>query len=148
MTDAAMIVPSLQIDAWVQRMADIAFACAVTGAAEGAALIADLAHALARHPQGRFTDHTEQLAQLLAARADVTAVLVLVEPLASYMLSAAPGAAHLATVVARGASMEHHAEGNSAALALAGALASALAGSAIAVDSLAKGGGRGAFQFN
>ena len=65
---------------------------------------------------------------LLAADGADAAALALLGDWAGYMLSHGPGGRHLATVVIEGRSAEASAEGESAALALLGALASAISG--------------------
>lgn len=111
-------------------MADIAFASAIADEASGCDNASDLAQLLADHPDRLLPDFTSKVAALAASGADASAALALVEPLASYMLSGAPGGRHLATIVLAGQTEEHHAEGASAALALIGALSMALAGPA------------------
>lgn len=65
---------------------------------------------------------------LLAAGGADAAALALLGDWAGYMLSHGPGGRHLATVVLEGRSAEASAEGESAALALLGALATAISG--------------------
>lgn len=114
--------------AWREALADIAFTSAFAtgdGAAEHVLALAEL---LAAHPlQDMAIDH-EALRRMTDCGGHSAAALALVESLAGYMLSGAPGGRSMATVVLAGQADEHHAEGANAALALVGALATALAG--------------------
>lgn len=104
---------------------------------------------MAGHPVAVLAADVGRIDALVAAGADASAALALVEPLASFMLSGAPGGRHLATVVLAGQADEHHAEGASAALALVGALATALAGlSAGRSDNAARSDERTGFRLN
>lgn len=120
--------PTDALAAWREAIADIAFTSAFAtgdGAAEHVLALAEL---LAAHPlQDMAIDH-EALRRMTDCGAPSAAALALVEPLAGYMLSGAPGGRSMATVVLAGQADEHHAEGANAALALVGALATALAG--------------------
>lgn len=105
---------------WSAEFAELAYACAAADAGQAGALIAAACRLL-----GCATDGHDAL---LAAGGADAAVLRLVEARAGYMLSHGIGGIHVATVVLDGQGAETSAEGASAALALLGALAAALAG--------------------
>lgn len=105
-------------------LADLGFACAWAAPDDAGDLLraaVDLIGKSGAVPSAATID------TLIAAGAHDALALALVEPRAGYMLSHAPGGKHLATVVVSEAGAEFSAEGQSAALALLGALASALA---------------------
>lgn len=128
MTDDTAESESAALRAWRDGLADIAFSGAFMDADGSTECVVDLARQIADHPQRLLPDMVAQVEALVAANAQASAALALVEPLACFMLSGAPGGRYLATVVPLGQVDEHHAEGASAALALCGALATALAG--------------------
>lgn len=113
-------------------LSDIAFACAFATPDGGCDQVAALAALVRANSHWSAVFDTIGVARLVKAGADASAALALVEPVAGYMLSRAPGGRHLATVVLAGQSQEAHAEGASAALALVGALATALAAPVLA----------------
>ncbi|MBS0476165.1 MAG: hypothetical protein JSR28_13605 [Proteobacteria bacterium] len=116
-----------QLAAWRDAVGELAFASAFATPDGGCDLVRSLASLVQTHPQLSLAIDEPLVAALLDVSADASAALALVEPLAGYMLSRAPGGRHLATVVLVDQASEHHAEGASAALALVGALATALA---------------------
>lgn len=132
-------LPILAQHDWLDRMADLAFACADASADETADLVQG-AHALITAAPGhwRAQFHTlpssETLSRMLASGAELSAAMALIEGHAGYMLSHAPGGMHLATVVFEGLTEEASAEGETAALALIGALAATMAGPALDID--------------
>ncbi|MBS0481467.1 MAG: hypothetical protein JSR96_04825 [Proteobacteria bacterium] len=104
---------------------DLGIACALAEADEAGGLLRDAAALLgigAMPPSQR-----QRVEMMLEAHAHDAAALAMVERRAGYMLSYAPGGRHLATVVLARQVHETSAEGASAALALIGALAVALA---------------------
>lgn len=131
--------PLLAQHDWLDRMADLAFACADATAGETAELVQG-AHALIAAAPGtwraqfRKLPSSDSLSRLLAAGAELSAAMALIEGHAGFMLSHAPGGMHLATVVFEGLTEEASAEGETAALALIGALAATMAGPALDVD--------------
>jgi hypothetical protein len=104
---------------WSAEFAELAYACAAADAGQAGALIAAACRLLGCDGAGNDA--------LVAGGADAAA-LRLVEARAGYMLSHGIGGSHVATVVLAGQNAETSAEGASAALALLGALAAALAG--------------------
>jgi hypothetical protein len=121
---------------WQACLADLVFACAVATPQQAGTLIGAVSDLLQAAPDGwhaQFRDvpSAAVLAPLIAAGAEVAAVMALIEGRGSYMLSHGPGGTHLATVVFAERGEEASAEGRSAALALLGALAGSLAGSAL-----------------
>lgn len=118
---------------WRVRFAWLARESATADPADAAALLRLAAKLLVDVP----LDWRAMIAQpidepgfeaLLAADGADAAALVLLGDWAGYMLSHGPGGRHLATVVIEGRSAEASVEGESAALALLGALASAISG--------------------
>ena len=122
--------PARELAAWREAVADLAFTSAFATADGGAEHVLALADQLGAHPVHPLPIDRDALARLVAAGGEAAAALALVEPLAGYMLSCAPSGRAMASVVLAGQADEHHAEGASAALALVGALATALAGPA------------------
>lgn len=112
--------PHHRSSTWSAEFAELAYACAAADAGQAGALLAAAGRLLGGEPDG--------LDALLAAGGADAAALRLVEARAGYMLSRGIGGSHVATVVLDGHSGETSAEGASAALALLGALAAALAG--------------------
>lgn len=135
-----------RLAAWRESMADLAFASAFATADGAIDHLRTLVDLLTTHPRGGPRLDWTEIDRLIAARADASAALTLLEPLAGYMLSRAPGGRHLATVVLADQAQEHHAEGASVSLALVGALATALAGSVVAVQGPEAGARPGAEQ--
>lgn len=122
--------PARDLTAWREAAADLAFTSAFATSDGGAEHVLALAALLGSHPATALPADLGAVQKLTEAGGDAAAALALVEPLAGYMLSCAPGGRHMATIVLAGQADEHHAEGASAALALVGALAAALAGPA------------------
>lgn len=108
------------------RLAELGFACAWAGAAESGGLLREAAVLLAADGQP-VSLSAGALEALIAGGGHDAAALALIEHCAGYMLSHAPGGRFLATVVLAGRNGETSAEGETAAMALIGALASALA---------------------
>ncbi|MFC0590435.1 hypothetical protein ACFFF7_13570 [Novosphingobium aquiterrae] len=120
--------------AFRDALADLAFGCAYATPDGGCDQIDALAALVQAHPHWSAIFDTSVVTRLVQTGADASAALALVEQVGGYMLSRAPGGRHLATVVLAGQSQEVHAEGASAALALIGALATALAAPASAAS--------------
>ncbi|MFM5885053.1 MAG: hypothetical protein ACKOQ3_06975 [Novosphingobium sp.] len=121
--------------AFQDALADLAFACAFATPDGGCDQVAALTALVSAHPHWQAAFDYAAVERFLAAGADASAALALIEPVAGYMLSRAPGGRHLVTAVLAGQAQEFHAEGSSAALALVGALATALAGTTAAVPA-------------
>lgn len=114
--------------AWRDAAADLAFTSAFATPDGSAEHVLALARLLATHPVNPLACDEEALGHLNSANGAASAALTVIEPIAGYMLSCSPGGRHMATVVLAGQADEYHAEGSSAALALIGAMATALAG--------------------
>jgi hypothetical protein len=114
--------------AWRDAAADLAFTSAFATPDGSAEYVLALARLLATHTVSPLASDEEALGRLISANAAASAALSVIEPLAGYMLSCSPGGRHMETVVLAGQAEEYHAEGSSAALALIGAMATALAG--------------------
>lgn len=112
--------PHRRPSTWSSDFAELAYACAAADAGQAGALIAAACRLLG-------CERASNDALVAAGGADAAA-LRLVEARAGYMLSRGVGGTHVATVVLDGQGAETSAEGASAALALLGALAAALAG--------------------
>lgn len=112
----------------VLTLDDLACACAVAAAGEEVSLVRALILALTRHAGDGLADlpSFDDLAALLDAGAADTAALRLAESAGGFLLSRGDGGSYLATVVLSGSVREISAGGSTAALALVGALASAL----------------------
>ncbi|MBC2670499.1 hypothetical protein ACFOON_03000 [Novosphingobium piscinae] len=120
------------LEDWRDRLADLATACAGAYADEEHTHLLAL-HALvaaAPHPvlvTGLAVPAEIRLLGLLEAGGAASAALALIGPECGYLLSRGSNGDHLASVVLPGASQEVSACGDTAALALVGALARALA---------------------
>ncbi len=117
---------------WQCGVAELALACAGSDVADEAERLNELLVLLRSCPPGinpgLVVPETGRLAQLLAAGAATAAVMELFEGAeAGYLLSRGGGGQYLASVIIPGAAEEVSAGGDSAALALLGAIALALA---------------------
>lgn len=118
---------------WQTRLADLALSASCAEPAEACGLLRDL-HSLLQishppTPARRGGDgEAQRLAALLAAGACASAALLLVAGRAGYMVSQGQHGRVLATVTLNGSAGEVSSEGASLALALTGALATALSG--------------------
>lgn len=130
MTPPPATDPVRDLAAWREAAADLAFTSAFATPDGGGEHVLALAALLGSHPASVLPVDASAVQRLIEAGGDAAAALTLVEALVGFMLSRAPGGRHMATVVLAGQADEHHAEGASAALALVGALAAALAGPA------------------
>lgn len=121
--------PDLALDAWRATLADLAQRCAAAPSGQAGDLVLALHDLLAAAPRGAGWALPARAAieDLAAAGAQTSAVLVMIEHQAGYMLSHGPGGDHLATVALPGG-VEVSAEGAHSAIALVGAMAGALAG--------------------
>lgn len=136
---------------WQRGVAELALACAGSYAADEAERLNELLVLLRSCPPsiepGLIVPEAGRLAQLLAADAAAAAVMELFEGAdAGYLLSRGGGGQYLASVIMPGAAEEVSAGGESAALAMLGAIALALADMApqlpLARDLRAPGGVR------
>lgn len=132
-----MAYQHLRTESGLQEIfADLVVACAVAQAAQGADLVRT-AHTLLSTAGGVWGRHFADLPSvavieaMLGAGAETAAALTLVEGRGGYILSHGPSGSHMASVVFEGLAEEASATGASAALALIGALAATLAGSAL-----------------
>lgn len=120
------------LEDWRDRLADLATACAGAYADEEQARLREI-HALlaaAPHPAliaGLLVPAESRLVRLLEAGGTTSAALALIGPDCGYLLSRGSNGDHLASLVLPGAAQEVSACGDTAALALVGALALALA---------------------
>jgi len=131
--------PILNAYDWLDHLADLAFACTDAEASEGADLVREAHSLISAAPalwRGQFSQlpSSSAIEAVLSQGGELAAVLALIENHAGYMLSHSPGGTHLATVVFEGLTEEASAEGASAALALLGAMAAAMAGPALDID--------------
>jgi len=124
--------PAGESGAWRQRLADLALACAGSYAADEGACLREMAALLTSAPEG----HARGLARpdpaaleaLIAAGAGASAALAMLDGgEAGYLLSSGGNGQHMASVILLGNAEELTASGDTAALALVGALAMALA---------------------
>lgn len=129
-------LPTLSTPGWRDQLAELALACAAAGRADGAELVQRALDLLGTAPPALRGLRVEagaarRVAALLAGDAADAAALALLEGRAGYLLSRGTTGPHMATVVVDGADGEASGEGDSAALALVGALAALLAGTAL-----------------
>lgn len=120
---------------WQACLADMAFACGLAQASQTGTLLRavhDLLRDAPRSWHACFQDLlcAQALDAHIAAGAEVVAAMAMIDGRGSYMLSHGPDSKHMATVIFEGFCEEASAEGETAALALLGAMAAALAGSA------------------
>ena len=121
----------LELADWLIRLGELAQECALSGPVEEAERLREMLVLLQLAPAphsgmiGVLPDPAAIEAQLRSGAA-LAAALALLGEWAGYMLSRGPGGRHMATVAIR-SSGEASGEGESAALALLGALAAALA---------------------
>lgn len=123
-------------DHWRQAMAGLALACAGAEADGAGELVMAARELLAAAPGGAMgkVPTREQVEAWIAAGAETVAALALVEDWAGYMLSHGAGGTHMATVAWPSKGGEASAEAPHAAIALIGAMAAMLAGSALRLD--------------
>lgn len=114
---------------WRRAAADIAFSTALSEDTCERNCLVRLVALLASHPAEKFVDAVADVSPMIEARAYASAALSIIEPHASYLLSSPVDGCRMATVVLKDSNEEHHAEGATAAIALVGAFAAALAGS-------------------
>lgn len=125
---------------WQDDLADLAFACTSARRDQEAELLRGV-HALLEQAPGSWARHfaggltLPALDVLIAAGGANAAALALVEGRGGYMLSHGSQSGHIATVVIDGMAKEASATGETAALAILGALAACLAGHAGDIDS-------------
>lgn len=127
------------LEAWQERLAEIAFDCAAASSAEAADLILNTRELLAGAPGEwgrRFAGLPDRsaLAAMIAAGASSAAALSLLEGRAGFLLSQSQIGCPMATVVFEGLTGEASAEGDCAATALLGAMTAALAGPALKLE--------------
>lgn len=130
-----MTVPMLpdhdENHAWRARAGELALACAGAFPAEEVARLRDMAALLREGPgalAGLIAPDPARLDALIAADAVLAGVVALFDRSgAGYLLSRGPAGQHLASVILPGAQEEQSAGGDTAGLALLGALALALA---------------------
>jgi hypothetical protein len=116
---------------WSNRLAELALACAGAFPSEQSLRLRDLRELLAGAPQpaarpGTSVPDWPTFDAMLRAEAWESAALSLLGEDCGYMLSRGAGGRHIASVILPGRSEESTASGDTAALALAAALAMAL----------------------
>jgi len=121
---------------WQACLADLVLACAAASPAQTSVLVRATHALLIAAPKswrGQLVDlpSLDRIESQIAVGADLSAALSLVEGRGSYILSHGPASTHMATVAFEGICEEASATGETAALALVGALAAALAGPAL-----------------
>lgn len=136
------LAPASALATWRQSLGDLALACAGSFAADEAPRLRELAVLLADAPEGQATalprPDLARLEALLALGASTSAMLELIGSEAGmgsgrgagnagYLLSCGGRGQHLASVILPGNAEDITASGDTAALALVGALALALA---------------------
>lgn len=128
-----------QLQAWQDELAELAIDCGCAKREQEAVLLR-AAHALLEQAplgwRGHFAGGPSlaTIDLLTAAGGANAAALALVEGRCCYMLSHGPQGRHIATVAVEGLAEEASSGGESAALALVGALASCLAGQVHDID--------------
>ena len=130
--------PASSKNEWHARFAGLAFACAQANRTEAADLLREGWRLLIDPPADwrgsiNLTLDAFSLDAMLGAGAEDAAAFALLQDWAGFILSHGPGGDHMATVVIEGINGEASAEGDSAALALLGAAATALSGDDLVV---------------
>ena len=123
---------------WHARFAGLAFACAQANRSEAADLLREGWRLLIDPPadwRGSINLPLDEpgFEAMLGAGAEDAAAVAMLQDWVGFMLSHGPGGDHMATVVIEGINGEASAEGDSAALALLGAAATALSGDDLVV---------------
>lgn len=123
----------LELEAWREALAALALTCAQAGGSQAGELVLSLHKLLANAPRGHgwALPGRAAIEDWVAARAELVAVLAMIEHQAGYMLSHGPGGDHMATVAIPVPPLEASAEGAHGAIALVGAVAAALIGPAL-----------------
>lgn len=130
--------PATGKNEWHARFAGLAYACAQANRTEAADLLREGWRLLIDPPadwRGSINLPLDEpgFEAMLGAGAEDAAAVAMLQDWVGFMLSHGPGGDHMATVVIEGINGEASAEGDSAALALLGAAATALSGDDLVV---------------
>lgn len=119
-----------ELESWREALGGLALTCASAGESEAGALVLTLHSLIANAPRGSgwALPSRGAIEHWNSVGAELIGALSLVEHQAGYMLSHGPGGEHIATIALAGSGVEASATGSHAAIALVGAIASALSG--------------------
>lgn len=124
-----------ELESWREALGGLALTCASAGESEAGELVLTLHSLIANAPRGSgwALPSRGAIEHWNSVGAELIGALSLVEHQAGYMLSHGPGGEHMATIALAGSGEEASAAGSHAAIALVGAVATALSGLATVV---------------